>query len=419
MNSHLYDSLIKDGLLIPHKETSDDDKKDPDIYKILKPDLIPFISYPYEWCFSQLKEAALLTLKIQKIALECGMTLKDASAYNIQFRDYRPVLIDTLSFEKYHEGSPWIAYRQFCQHFLAPLSLMSYKDIRLNQLQRIYIDGIPLDLASKLLPWHTRFKFSLLTHIHLHSKTQDYFKDKQPVKKGHVSKLSLLGLIDNLENAIKALKPKIQNPYGWSDYYDKSNYSDEAFNHKKEIVSLFLDQIKPKTVWDLGANTGIFSRIASSKSIFTVSFDIDHEAVELNYLESLRKREANIIPLVLDLTNPSPGIGWQNKERLPITERGPSADCVMALALIHHLAIANNLPLSMIANYLASLGKYLIIEFVPKEDSQVKRMLSTREDIFPDYTLNEFENHFSNFFIIQGSTSVKDSGRSLYLMKTR
>ena len=178
MNSGLYDSLVNANLLIPHKEVDILESKTNEYYKIIKPEPIPFISYPYEWCFSQLKDAALTTLMIQKKSLEFGMSLKDCSAYNIQFRKGIPIFIDTLSFEKYVEGKPWIAYKQFSQHFFAPLVLQYYRDVRLNQLFRIYIDGAPLDLVSSMLPFYTWLKFSMLSHIHLHSKSQKHFSKK-------------------------------------------------------------------------------------------------------------------------------------------------------------------------------------------------------------------------------------------------
>jgi len=417
MNSGLYEVLVDNESLIPHEEVVIEGTEPDKAYKILKPELIPFISYSYEWCFSQLKNAALITLKIQKKALDFGMSLKDCSAYNIQFRKGKPVSVDTLSFEKYQEGQPWIAYRQFCQHFLTPLALMSYRDIRLNQLFRIYIDGIPLDLTSSLLPFHTRFKFSLLSHIHLHAKAQKYFADKTANTSGSkkMSLLSFNGLIDNLESAIKKLKWQSQNTE-WSDYYEETNYSMDALQHKKQIVAELLDKIDPRNVWDLGANIGMFSRIASDKGIQTISFDIDPGAVEKNYLECIRKGETHILPLVLDLTNPSPSIGWENQERMSLLERGP-ADTVFALALIHHLAISNNLPLNRIADFFSRICKSLIIEFVPKNDSQIQRLLSTREDIFLSYRQQVFEDEFSRYFRIQDSVKIKDSERIIYLME--
>src|SRR6185436_4959816 len=152
MESGLYEKLVKAGLLIPHVEVDQPPAVEVDALKVIQPDRVPFISYPYEWSFGQLKSAALATLSIQKRALKMGMSLKDASAYNIQFVHGKATLIDTLSFEVYEEGEPWVAYRQFCQHFLAPLALMALKDVRLNQLLRVYIDGVPLDLVSELLP---------------------------------------------------------------------------------------------------------------------------------------------------------------------------------------------------------------------------------------------------------------------------
>lgn len=418
MNSNLYETLVEANLLIPHEEV-DIEVGRPDIaYKIIKPEIIQFLSYPYEWCFSQLKDAALTSLEIQKKALNFGMSLKDCSAYNIQFREGKPVLIDTLSFEMYREGQPWIAYRQFCQHFLAPLALMSYKDIRLNQLFRIYIDGVPLDLASLLLPLSTRLKFSLLSHIHLHAKSQKHFADKIVNTSGHKMRhQSFLGLIDHLESTVSKLKWKPQGTE-WADYYKDTNYSIDALQYKKQIVAAFLDQIKPKSVWDLGANLGTFSRIASDKGIQTISFDIDPAAVEKNYLVCSAKAETNILPLLLDLTNPSPSIGWENQERMSIQERGPT-DTALALALIHHLAISNNLPLNKIADFFNKICNSLIIEFVPKSDSQVIRLLSTRKDIFPYYTKQVFENEFSKYFNILTSERIMESDRTLYLMKRK
>ncbi len=418
INSGLYQALVDQVLLIPHQEVKEEPAVRDMAYKVIKPERVPFISYPYEWCFSQLKDAALTTLKIQKIVFEYGMSLKDSSAYNIQFWQGKPVMIDTLSFERYKEGMPWVAYKQYCQHFLSPLALMAYKDSRFNQLLRLYIDGIPLDLTSKLLPKRTYFKFSFLSHIHLHAKSQEHFADKSvEAKTRKMSSQSFRALIDNLEATTRRIKWRPPNTE-WGSYYEDTNYSNESFNLKKEIIADYLERIKPKTLWDLGANTGEFSRIASQKNIQTISFDIDQVAVEKNYLQTVEKKELNVLPLLLDLTNPSPDIGWQNNERISLLKRGP-VEAVMALALIHHLAISNNLPLTMIADFFNSICQYLIIEFVPKSDSQVKRLLTTREDIFPDYKQDFFENEFRKYFVIKSVDKLEDSERTLYLMQRK
>jgi hypothetical protein len=418
ISSGLYETLVASRLLVSHDEVEPKYGKTDNAYKVLKVEPVSFISYPYEWCFSQLKDAALTTLEIQKTALDFGMTLKDSSAYNIQFVKGKPVLIDTLSFEKYQEGQIWVAYRQFCQHFLAPLALMSYTDVRLNQLSRVYIDGVPLDLASSLLPTRTWLKPSLLSHIHLHAKSQKRFADKSINKDSHkMSRLGFMGLIDNLETAVKRLRWITQNTE-WADYYGETNYSPEGLNHKKQLVAEFIAQINPKFVWDLGANTGLFSRIASEQGIQTISFDIDPAAVEQNYIECLQTGETNMLPFLLDLTNPSPNIGWENRERTAFMERGP-VDTVLALALIHHLAISNNLPLKKIADFFNKICNSLIIEFVPKHDSQVQRLLSSREDIFPDYCQETFENEFRQSFTIRDSAKLNGSERTLYFMQNR
>lgn len=421
INSGLYEKLVSSGLLIPHEEVNLQEARDKYTYKIIKPQLIPFISYPYEWCFSQLKDAALVTLEIQKKALEYGMVLKDASSYNIQFIEGKPVLIDTLSFERYQESTPWKAYKQFCGHFLAPLALMYYVDIRLNQLLRIYIDGLPLELVNRLLPFRAQFNPNIFLHIYLHDKFQRRYSfiplDKKTFRTRY-NLSSLQGLIASLESSIKKLTWPIKKSQ-WSDYYPESkSYTQASVNHKKQIVSNFLDGVSPQTAWDLGANTGLFSRIASNKGIFTVAFDNDPFCVEINYQESIKNCETNILPLLLDLTNPSPGIGWENKERMTIFERGP-VDVVLALALIHHLAILNNLPFNKIVSFFKKLCKWLIIEFVPKDDEMVKKFLSVREDIFTDYTKENFEKEFSNAFKIHECVKIRDSKRVLYLMEKK
>ncbi len=418
INSGLYSELSGSGLLISHQEADISHRKSDNAYKVIKPEPVSFISYPYEWCFSQLKDAALTTLKIQKKALEHGMILKDASAYNIQFKNSKPIFVDTLSLEKYDEKQPWVAYRQFCQHFLAPLALMNYTDIRLNQLFRIFIDGIPLDLTSSLLPLRTRLIPSLFLHIYLHARSQRYFADKPLNKTAHkINRLSLQALVESLESAVKKLTYKSQHTE-WADYYKDTNYSSEALEHKKDLVVEFVDMIKPELIWDLGANVGLFSRIVADQAKQIVSFDIDPNAVEENYLTCIQKGTTNILPLLLDFTNPSPGIGWKNQERASIFERGP-ADVALALAVIHHLAISNNLPFNKIADFFNAICDFLIIEFIPKSDSQVQRLLSSREDIFTDYTQQAFENEFKKYFTFQKSIKIKDSKRILYLMKRK
>ncbi len=418
MESGLYERLVKAGYLIPHIEVSQPPLESESSFKIIQPERVPFISYPYEWSFGQLKSAALATLTIQKRALKADMSLKDASAYNIQFVRGKAMLIDTLSFETYHEGQPWVAYKQFCQHFLAPLALMALKDVRLNQLLRVYIDGVPLDLASELLPAKTRFNFGLLTHIHLHAGAQrKYSGEEVKSRGGSMSRQAMTGLIESLESTIQKLD---WTPRGteWGNYYDITNYSDAAFEHKKQLVGEWSARLKPALTWDLGANNGEFSRVAGEHSAFVVSWDIDPAAVEQNYRQMKKDKTENLLPLLLDLTNPSPAIGWANRERDSFGQRGP-ADLALALAVIHHLAISNNVPLPQVAEFFAESCKWLVIEFVPKQDSQVKKLLASRVDIFSNYTREGFESAFKERFEIREAVEIREAERVLYLMERK
>ena len=417
--SGLYKKLTQKGLLVEHQEVSLSKKTACEFYKIIKPAQIKYITYPYEWSFSALKDAALLTLKIQKTALKYKMSLKDASAYNIQFCKGKPVFIDTLSFEKYKPDTPWAAYGQFCRHFLAPLALMSYTDIDLNKLLITNIDGIALETAKKLLPFRAIFNFGILTHIIIHSMSQKAYEntEKPAFKTARMSLFEQQALIDSLINTVKSLKfPKIYTQ--WGDYYKDTNYSEESFQEKKDIILHFINKVEPKSLCDLGSNRGDFSRIASDRNIETLAFDIDPVAVEDSYLYMKSHKETNILPLLQDLTNPSPAIGFMNEERKNFSSRF-QCDMVMALALIHHLAISNNLPFDNIAKFFSSLGKYLVIEFVPKTDSKVQHLLSSREDIFDNYDKETFESIFDKYFEILETINIKNSKRILYLMRSR
>jgi hypothetical protein len=422
MSSGLYDALVERGLLIAHEEVSIPPTGRGDPYRIIQPRRVPFISYPYEWCFGELKDAALATLEIQRVALDFGMTLKDASAYNIQIDQGRPLFIDTLSFEEYQEGAPWVAYRQFCQHFLAPLALIVYRDVGFGQLSRLEIDGVPLTMARSLLPARAWLRIQLLLHIWLHAGFQRRFEgaaseDATAPKQRPLSRKNLDNLLAGLKSACAGLDWKPEGTE-WADYYEGDSYTGEGDEDKATVVGNYLDRVQPAEVWDLGANTGRFSRISSERGIFTVSFDVDPACVERNYREARKSKGVGLLPLVMDLVNPSPALGWAHEERSSLAERN-SADLVMALALIHHIAISNNVPLPRIAKYFGRLAEHLIIEFVPKSDPKVKILLATREDDFPTYTQEGYEQAFSSAFEIVDVHAVKGSERTIYLMRRR
>jgi len=423
--SGLYDELVRQGLLIPHELVDNSLRFSEDAAKVIKPEVVEHISYPYEWSFSQLKDAALLTLKIQKLAFSKGMTLKDASAYNVQFHKGRPVFIDTLSFEKYEKGTPWVAYRQFCQHFLAPLALMAHTDISLNQLYRTNIDGVPLPLATKLLPKKTKFNVGLYMHIWMHAKSQQSATEAQRAEgdagqgtKRNFSETAFLGLLDSLQNAINKLDWK---PGGseWHDYYEaNNNYGEAGLEYKEKLVSELTASVKPATVWDMGGNTGRFSRLAAANGASVVTWDIDPGCVESNYRQVTQEQETAILPLLVDLSNPGPALGWNNNERMSISERGP-AELMLALGLIHHLAISNNVPFQDVAQFFARNCDHLLIEFVPRGDSQIDKLLSSRKDVFTDYEPEAFEAAFGRYFSILEKLPVPETKRTLYLMRSQ
>jgi ribosomal protein L11 methylase PrmA len=420
MSSELYDDLVSGGLLIAHEERDVDLASEVDAHRVLEPDEIPFVSYPHEWSFGQLKDAALLTLEVQGRALDHGMILKDASARNVQFQGCRPVFIDTLSFAMYREGKPWVAYRQFCEQFLAPLALMSRVDARLGLLQRPLLEGVPLRLASRMLPFRTWFRPSLLLHVHLHARSIDRFAHRE-IKGSRwdrpISRKALQGLVRSLRDAVEALR---WDPEGteWSDYDSDIDLSDEYRTAKEDFVRFVIQETRPGVVWDLGANTGRFSRLAASEGARVVSMDSDPGAAERHYRRLRNEREDRVTPILVDFLNPTPRSGWAGVEVESLQCRGP-ADLALALALVHHLAIGRNVPLAHIAEWFSRIARTLIVEFVPKDDPQAQRLLVSREDIFSSYDRQAFEEAFSGPFELLHVANPPGGERILYSFQTR
>jgi hypothetical protein len=424
VDSGLYSELAREGFLVSHEEVDLRIPGAPPAAAVIRPERLPFISYPYEWCFGQLKAAALLTLAVQKRALARDLILRDASAFNVQFIGSRPIFIDTLSFGAREDGAPWPGYRQFCQHFLAPLALCAWGHPGLLELSRVYIDGVPLDVARAIVPGATWLRPGLVIHLHLHGRSRPIDggdSDNQPPRRAKMTKTALLALTESLERTIEGLKWN-PPPTLWSAYTGDCNYTTDAQDAKRRVVAEFLESIAAQTnleiVWDFGANTGDYSRVAAKHARHVVSFDLDPAVVERHFRACRERGEEQILPLVQDLTNPTSAIGWHHRERRSLLQRGP-ADAALALALIHHLALGGNVPLDDIAAFLREACRYLIIEFVPKTDSQVRRMLSVRGDIFPQYSATGFEKAFKQHFEIVRSTTIAGTERILYLMRPK
>ncbi|MDH4334211.1 MAG: class I SAM-dependent methyltransferase [Chloroflexota bacterium] len=424
-SSGLHAALVGAGVLVADHPASIELAPEPGALAVIRPDEVGFISHPFEWSFSQLKDAALLTLKAQTMASERGMTLRDASAYNIQFHAGRPILIDTLSFERVRAGEPWKPYRQFCEHFLAPLALMAHRDGRMGQLLRTWFDGIPLDLAAKLLPRRTRFSPGLTAHVHLHARAQRRHAGdtdapgRTAPKSVTMSDPRRQALLDHLRRTVEGQHLPAHGTQ-WADYADQTSYSAAGTASKEAIVQRMLEAVAAeggKRAWDVGANTGRYSAIAAEAGFDVIALDGDWAAVERDYLKLRAAGETRIMPLLADIADPPPGIGWANTERASLLQRA-NADVAVSLALVHHLAIGRNVPLPMIAELHARLAPHVIIEWVPKEDPMVRHLLSAREDVFPGYTMEGFRAAFATQFEIVEEAPIEDSSRVIFRMRS-
>ena len=416
--SALKRQLFEERRLIRHEVADRDLAPTPGAHAVIRPEPIDFLSYPYEWTFGELREAALLTLDIQLEAMAAGWTLKDASAYNIQFHGARPIHIDSASFERLEEGSPWIAYRQFCEQFLAPLALAARRDVRLADLLRLGPDGVSLDLASRILPRRTWLDFGLVSHVHLHARAQTRHAngdDGRAARQARLPRARLEGLIGNLRSTVAGLD---WDPRGteWADYSQNTSYTERAAADKDRVVDAWLREVPGARVWDLGANTGRFSRMAADAGKRVVAFDIDPAAAERHFRAIREAGRTDILPLVVDIANPSPALGWAGRERRSLLERA-NADAILALALVHHLALTRNVPLPMVVDLFADLAQWAIVEFVPKEDPMVRRLLATRRDVFPRYDLDGFRDAATTRFEILREAPIADSTRVLLLLR--
>jgi hypothetical protein len=417
ISSGLYARLSDEDLLVRHREEPRSPSWPHDIEAVLLPEIVPFVSYPYEWSFGQLKDAALLTLRVQELSQEHGMSLKDASAFNVQFRGVHPLFIDTLSFHD-DDGGPWPGYSQFCRHFLAPLLMMRHVWPQAGAILRVALDGLPLDFVSAALPWQTYLDFGCLVHIHWHARSQK--KHRHAVvpapTSGRLASNPKGPIIASLRSMVEDMQPA-KPTTGWTNYYAESkHYSSEAEAAKRQAVSVAIERTRANLVYDLGGNTGAYSRLAAASCAYCVSLDLDPACVQHNYTETRRLGVKNLLPLVVDLSNPSPGLGFASCERMALEER-PPADLLLALALVHHLRIAANVPFARIAEYFARLGKALLIEWTPKHDPKVAELLQSRPDTFHDYHEAGFQQAFGRHFQVEQSMPLPGSDRIIYLMR--
>jgi hypothetical protein len=416
MDSGLYDQLTQKGWLIKHTETNDFHNQFPETFRVLLPEQIGMISYPAEWCFEQLQDAALLTLNIASESIGKGMVLKDATPFNIQVLQGNPVWIDTLSFENYTPEQPWVAYRQFCETMLYPLLLAHYKGLNMAEIFGAWPDGVPATIASNLLPARTRLNMGVALHVHLPASA--YGKQKSnTVKTVAFSQQKMMRMLQHLQSVIARLK-KGKRKSVWVDYYVNTILSQDYLNDKESVCKRLLSGISFSTVVDAGCNDGNFTKMLAATSKHITATDYDEQCIGELYTHIKKNKIENILPLVADLARPTPATGVNNTERSALLERC-SADLVLALALIHHLVIGRNIPFASVAETFAGMGNYLLIEFVPLDDEKAQQVLAGREEQFQHYTEAAFTTAFGQYYHIESVAPVAGSSRKIYLMKRK
>ena len=415
--ANLYDSLWKHDLLVRHTEISLSEKE-----VTLRPVLISFISYPYEWTFEQYREAALHTLRLEKYLLKKGFCLKDASAFNIAFQADKPIFIDTLSIEDYVPNSPWNAYKQFVQHFVAPLVLASYEGPQVLREMQLHRDGFPIADAVQRLPMWSRLSLGINTHLRLVAKFENTTDDRNA--KNHVEPTLSLSkrtkVLDSLYAMLQDLTCKGASE--WGTYYDDQlNYKDQSLLHKRSLVSTWCEALNSARVLDLGGNTGMFLKCIENLQHGLV-VDIDYNA-----LDAGRKSQTQCAYLDYhwaDFTNPTPALGFNGAERASVITRWSNyaPDVTLALALVHHLSLTGNIPFSMQAESLSRFAQTLILEFPSREDSWVQFLLDSKREnkgLFDWYSQERFENEYGQHYTIVKSEAIASSHRTLYLMQIK
>jgi hypothetical protein len=392
---------------------------------VLRHELIPFVSYPYEWTPGMLRDAALLTLDINLASLDEDLVLKDATPYNVQFKGSRPVFLDVGSWEKLNAGEPWAGYRQFCMQFLYPLMLQAYKSVPFQPWLRGSIDGITPTQARALMSFRDRFRKGAFTHVFLHARLDQRYAQrgrtggdvKKELKSAGFGKELLRANIKKVRKAVVAADwdpPKSV----WTAYRSENTYEDADNQAKADFIRRVAAQREWKLAWDLGANDGFYSRIVAEQARYVLALDLDPSTVELLYRDLKGEGNEQILPLVMNLTDPSPALGWRGLERKTWTDRG-KPELILALALLHHVSVTGNVPVRQFIDWLASLGSHVVIEFMTREDPMVKKLLAAKRVEHEDYERGFFERCVGEAFDVERTQELPSGTRILYSLKPR
>ena len=384
---------------------------------VLKHETVPMVSYPYEWPFGMLRDAALLQLDVTRAALGEGMTLKDATPFNIQWVGPRPTFIDIGSFTAYHSGDPWAGYRQFCELFLYPLLLQAYRNVPFHAWLRGSLDGIEAEQCLSLLSARDFLRPGVLTHVYLQAKAQARYEGsvrniKSDLRAAGFGARLIAHNVASLRRLVERLR-WTPSRSTWSNYQHTLTYESDDIRRKAAFVQQVLGTRRWHTVWDLGCNTGVYSRLASQHADYVLAVDSDHVVIHRLYHALREEHCTNILPLVLDFANPSPGLGWRSRERRPITERG-APELILCLALMHHLVVGRNIPLADLIEWMAGFGADLVIEFVDRDDPKVQHLLRHRDDQDIEYSVAAMEAALARHFGTVTKETLAAGTRVLY-----
>lgn len=421
-SSRLFSRFSASGALVRTERVTDLDTngRGPELREwaaVLHHERIPFVSYPYEWCFGMLRDAACLQLDLLVAALDEGMVLKDATPFNVQWRGAQPVFIDIASFQPLGPGEPWPGYRQFCRTFLYPLQLQAYRGVPFQPWLRGSLEGIASDHCWRMLSPRDWFRPGVFTDVYLQAKAEARYADTGRNVRGEIRAAGFTPAL--IAANVKRLRKIVQGlrwapgESVWSEYATHNSYEAAEAARKQAFVRDVAASRRWRLAWDIGCNTGTFSRIAAEHADTVVALDADAVAIERFYQDIKREQNRTILPLVFDLADPSPGLGWRGRERMPLADRG-RPDLVLCLALIHHAVIGANIPLGEFVEWLSGLGADLVIEFVTREDPMVQRLLSNKDDQYDDYQLERFELELRQRFHVERQMTVSDGKRVLY-----
>jgi SAM-dependent methyltransferase len=385
---------------------------------VLRHDRIPFVSYPYEWTFGMLKDAALLQLEVLREGLRDDVVPKDATPYNIQWRGTRPQFVDVGSFEVLEPGEPWIGYRQFCMLFLYPLLLQAYKGIAFQPWLRGGIDGIPPEQCRSVMSFRDFFRGGVFTHVYLHSRLERRHAGtdrdvRAEMRRAGFKKELIAANVRRLEKLIRRLEPSTSTS-AWTAYGATDSYTEGDAAGKEDFVRAAVAARRRRLVWDLGANDGRFARIAATNADYVLAVDADAAVADALYASLKAESAETILPLTMNLVDPSPALGWRGRERAPLADRG-KPDLTLCLALVHHVAISGNVPPRSFLEWLRSLGTALVIEFPTPDDPQVERLVAAkRERTHPDYNRPTFERTLAELFDVEAALELAGGRRVLY-----